>query len=191
MLFSMLSFTLFHMNISKCISYKWTTLNPPDCLNAFPHWAMAFPLSTLTLQCLYAFLKKSRPKSQWDISQLIPFQLAFQKKETAVLSLHVIAMLHLSGSGGRMDGWLNENKEAAGRCYDAWIPISLSIRSLNFPQSGIRPNWFQHIIGRCFIKKNIFVSLNSSAHCWTSVGQWLANLTTFFSNMMETQLLSK
>lgn len=124
-----------------------------ECIS---HWAMAFPISTLTLQCLYAFLKKSRPKSQWDISQLIPFQPAFQKKETAVLSLHVIAMLHLSGSGGRMDGWLNENKEAAGRCYDAWLPISLGIRSLNFPPSGIRPNRFQHIIGRCCIKSYLY-----------------------------------
>jgi len=35
---------------------------------------MTLSISTLTLQCLSAFVKNSRPKSQWDISQFIPFQ---------------------------------------------------------------------------------------------------------------------
>lgn len=122
-----------------------------ECIS---NWAMTLSISTLTLQCLYAFLKNSKPKSQRDISQFIPFQPAFQKKETAV-PLHVLAMLHISGSGGRMngwmDGWVNENKEAA-RSYDLWLPFSLGIWSLNFSHSGIKPNWFQHIIGRCSIK---------------------------------------
>lgn len=119
-----------------------------ECIS---HWAMTLSISTLTLQCIYAFLKNSRPKSQWDMSQFIPYQPAFHKKETAV-PLHVMAMLHIPGSGGRMDGWVNENNEAAGRCYDVWLPFSLGIWSHYCSHSGIEPDWFQHIIVRCSIK---------------------------------------
>lgn len=135
---------------------------PFSLFECVSHWAMTFSISTLTLHWLYAFLKNSRPKSQWDISQLIPFQPAFVKKGTAVLSLHVITVLQLSGSGGWMEGWVNENKEAAGSCCDVWLAISLSIWSLNFPPSGIRPNRIQHIIGRC-CEKLILVSLSNSS----------------------------
>ncbi len=157
MLFSMLSFTLSHMNISECISYMWTTLNPSHCLNASPTEPWLSP--SLPWLCTVFMLSKEIQAQEpvgYQPAHSLPACFCEERNSCAFPACHNSAPA--SGSGGWMEGWVNENKVAAGICCDVWLAISLGIWSLNFTPSGIRPNRIQHTIGR-LLWKHIRVSL--------------------------------